>query len=353
MLVCYNHPYFKTLRKVSPVMKKTILITLSLSSVLLASSLHDKALANGLKAIPSNQAALNKLIDPKNTLTKAKIALGKKLFFDPRISKSGFISCNSCHNLATGGVDGLPAAVGHQWTINPHHLNSPTVYNSVFFDKQFWDGRSPHLEDQAQGPIQAGPEMAATKKHVVDTVSSMPQYVSDFKKAYGKKVAISFEKLTDTIGMFERTLVTPSRFDKFLDGKAKTLSKKEQHGLKLFMDKGCTSCHTGIALGGGMNTFNFNDYKYKAGDFKGDKNGMVKVPTLRNIAQTAPYFHNGKVWSLQEAIIEMGRIQLGINISPKEAMSIESFLKSLTGKKGNISYPQLPEVTATTPRPQL
>lgn len=338
---------------IGKIMKKTLLLTLALSSALFASSLQDKAKSNGLIAIPSDKVALQKLVDPKHTMSKAKITLGKKLFFDPRISKSGFISCNSCHNLGTGGVDGLEAAVGHQWTINPHHLNSPTVYNSVFFDAQFWDGRSPHLEDQAQGPIQAGPEMAATKEHVVKTVASMPQYVRDFKKAYGENSKITFEKLTDTIGIFERTLVTPSRFDAFMQGNAKALSKKEKAGLNLFIDKGCVSCHTGIALGGSMNSFNFKDYKYKAGDFTGDKNGLVKVATLRNITQTAPYFHNGKVWSLKNAIIEMGRIQLGTKISDKEAASIEDFLQTLEGKKENISYPQLPSVTATTPRPQL
>jgi cytochrome c peroxidase len=336
-----------------PSMKKTLFLTAVITSSLFAASLQQQALSMGLAAIPSDKKALKKLIDPNKTMTKAKVALGKKLFFDPRLSKSGFISCNSCHNLAMGGADGLEAAVGHRWTVNPHHLNSPTVYNAVFFDKQFWDGRSPHLEDQAQGPIQAGPEMAAPKDHVVKTVSSMPQYVADFKKAYGKKAIITFERLTDTIGIFERTLVTPSRFDAFLEGKSKALSKTEKRGLKLFLNKGCVSCHNGIALGGSMNTFNFTDYNYKAGDFKGDKSGMVKVPTLRNVAQTAPYFHNGKVWTLKEAIIEMGRIQLGTTISNHEAKEIEAFLKSLTGKKGHIAYPQLPEVTAKTPRPQL
>lgn len=334
-------------------MKKRFLLLTALSATLYAGTLQEKALSSGLKAIPSNKAALIKLIDPNKTITKAKVSLGKKLFFDPRISKSGFISCNSCHNLGMGGVDGLEASVGHKWTINPHHLNAPTVFNAVFFDKQFWNGRSPHLEDQAQGPIQAGPEMAATKEHVVNTVASMPAYISDFKKAYGKGVKITFERLTDTIGIFERTLVTPSKFDKFLEGKTKALNKTEKKGLALFIDKGCVSCHNGVALGGSMNTFNFKDYKYKAGDFTGDKNGMVKVPTLRNIAQTAPYFHNGKVWDLKEAIIEMGRIQLFIKITDKEASTIATFLQSLTGNKGNISYPKLPAVTAKTPRPTL
>lgn len=334
---------------------KTALVMLTLTSTLLAGSLQEKAKNSGLEAIPSSTAKLNKLIDnPKNPITKAKVELGKKLFFEPRLSKSGFISCNSCHNLATGGVDGVEAAIGHAWTANPHHLNSPTVYNAVFFSRQFWDGRSPHLEDQAQGPIQAGPEMAATKDHVVNTVTSMPEYVAAFKKAYGKSVKITFEKVTDTIATFERTLVTPSRFDAFLNGKKNALSKDEKKGLNLFIDKGCATCHTGIGIGGSMQAFNITGtYKYNdVGDFKGDKNGMVKVPTLRNITQTAPYFHNGKVWSLTEAIQEMGRIQLGAKISDDEAKLIATFFNALEGKKPQVIYPELPASTATTPKPQ-
>ena len=333
-------------------MKLFILASLVVS--LEASTLVEKAKENGLKSIPSNQAALMKLIDnPKNPLTEEKITLGKKLFFDPRLSKSGFISCNSCHNLATGGVDGLEAAVGHKWTINPHHLNSPTVYNAVFMDSQFWDGRDPDLEKQAQGPIQAGPEMAATKEHVLKTVASIPDYMRALRKIYGK-APISFEKITDTIAAFERTLVTPSSYDAFLDGDNSALTAKQQKGLDLFIDKGCVSCHSGIALGGGMQTFNHTDYKYNTfGDFKGDANGMVKVPTLRNIAQTAPYFHNGKIWSLEEAVSEMARIQLGMTLSKSENASIVSFLKSLSGTKPTVTYPQLPASTAKTPHPNL
>ncbi len=190
---------------------KTILTVAVAASSLLASDLLTDAKKAGLKPIPSDKKELNKLIDnPKNPITKEKVELGKKLYFDPRLSKSGFISCNRCHNLSEGGDDGIGAAIGHKWTANPHHLNSPTVYNSVFFNSQFWDGRDPHLEAQAQGPIQAAPEMSATPEHVVATVTSMPQYVAEFQKAYGKDVAITFEKVADTIATFERTLVTPS-----------------------------------------------------------------------------------------------------------------------------------------------
>jgi cytochrome c peroxidase len=273
----------------------------------------------GLVAIPADKAELSKLIDPNKTITDEKVELGKKLFFEPRLSKSGIISCNTCHNLGMGGVDGVAAAVGHQWTPNPHHLNSPTVYNSVFFTAQFWDGRSPHLEDQAQGPMQAGPEMAAPKSLVEERVNSMPAYVEEFKKAYGKDV------------------------------------KVEKEGLKTFIDKGCVSCHTGIALGGTMQPFELAaKYKFAhIGDFKGDAKGMVKTPTLRNITETAPYFHNGAIWNLADAVKEMGSTQLGIKISDEEAAKIVTFFGALEGRKPEVSYPQLPKSTATTPKPDF
>ena len=334
-------------------MKKTLL--LCSSTFLLASSLQMDAKNAGLAPIPDKPAALFKLIDNKNNpITAKKIALGKKLYFDPRLSKSGLLSCNFCHNLSEGGDDGLEAAVGHKWTTNPHHLNSPTVYNAVFNERQFWDGRSPDLEDQAQGPIQAAPEMAATKEHVLTTVTSIPAYVTAFKKAYGDK-KITFEKITDTIGLFERTLVTPSAFDDFMNGDKNALNAAQKEGLKSFIEVGCTSCHTGVGIGGAMGALNVTaEYKYmNVGDFKGDKNGMVRIPTLRNITQTAPYFHNGMVKTLRDAIKEMARIQLGLQLSEKKAASIEEFLKALDGKKPKISMPLLPASTDATPAPNL
>ena len=327
--------------------------TLSTSG-LFASALLEKAKKSGLEAIPSEQVTLMKMIDDKkDPITDAKVELGKKLYFDPRMSRSGLISCNTCHNLALGGADGVPAAIGHGWTANPHHLNSPTVYNSVFFKAQFWDGRSPHLADQAQGPVQADPEMAAPPSLVEQRINSIPEYVSELKGAYGKDVKIDFEKITATIATFEKTLVTPSRFDKFLNGDENALNKEEKEGLNLFIDKGCTSCHGGIALGGTMQPFQVaSKYKFaNVGDFKGDVNGMVKTPTLRNITETAPYFHNGQIWSLNEAVKEMGSVQLGINISDEDSAKIVTFLKALKGDKPKIVYPQLPESTIETEKP--
>ena len=335
--------------------KKTLLAVTVLVSCAAAEKLADDAKAMGLAPIPQDTTALYKLIDnPDNPMNPAKVELGKKLFFDPRLSKSALISCNTCHNLATGGVDGVPAAVGHQWTANPHHLNSPSVYNAVFAEKQFWDGRSPHLEDHAQGPMQAAPEMAAAPEHVASVVNSIPAYVQEFRHAYrNKDMKPTFKDVADVIASFERTLVTPSRYDMYLDGCDKALSKEEKAGLKTFLDKGCATCHTGIAVGGGMQMFPLmGKYKYAdLGDFKGDANGMVKVPTLRNVEETAPYFHNGAVWNLKEAIKIMGETQLGIELTDKEIASIETFLKALTGEKPDVSYPQLPTRTAETPLP--
>ena len=333
-----------------------LLLATALSSSLLASSLMQEAKDAGLKPIPESKTQLYKLIDnPKNPITDDKVKLGKQLFFDPRLSKSGWISCNSCHNLATGGVDGLEVALGHKWTLNPHHLNSPTVLNAVFNGSQFWDGRDPDLEKQAQGPIQAAPEMAASKEHVVQTVTSIPEYVRSFKKAYGKDVKIDFVKITDTIATFERTLVTPSAYDKFLNGCPSALNEKQKKGLKTFIDKGCASCHNGVGLGGTMQGFGLSaKYKYaNVGDFKGNKYGLVKVPTLRNITKTAPYFHNGALKSLKEAIVEMGRIQLGVKITDKEAAQIEDFFTALDGELEDNSLPTLPVSTATTPKSNL
>ncbi len=337
-------------------MKFSTILTISIvtSSLLFGkTTIVEQAKKAGLQAIPTTESELTQRIDPNHVLTKEKVELGKKLFFEPRLSKSNLISCNTCHNLATGGVDGLAAAIGDKWTANPHHLNSPTVYNAVFYDAQFWDGRSHNLEDQAQGPMQATPEMASPKELVEERINSIPEYVAAFKKAYGENVKIDFTTITATIGLFERTLITPSRFDDFLHGKEDALSISEKEGLKLFIDKGCVGCHSGIALGGTMQPFEVaSKYKFaNIGDFKGDKNHMVKTPTLRNITETAPYFHNGAIWNLADAVKEMGSVQLGIKISDEEAAKIVTFFHALEGRKPTIIYPQLPKCTDKTPKP--
>lgn len=331
------------------------------ANIIKSDQLRKEALSSGLIAIPTDKDKMEAIIQSYSPdyktypTTKERVELGKKLFFDPRISKSGIISCNTCHNLGLGGVDGIPASTGHKWTPNPKHINAPSVYNSVFNRAQFWDGRAVHLQDQAKGPIQDLAEMAADPKVVEEKINSIPEYVEDFKKAYGKNVLVSFDLVATSIGIFERTLVTPSRYDNFLLGDDNALTMSEKRGLKMFLDKGCASCHTGINLGGKMSVFELaSRYKYAdIGTFTGDKTGMVKSPTLRNVELTAPYFHNGAIWDLKEAVINMGRIQLGINITDSEAEQISIFLRSLTGKMPEITYPMLPPSRPNTPKPDL
>lgn len=338
-----------------------IMCALSLSAVNAAPTAKElikEAKESNLVALPKTQVEVDKILKENgvvaSSFSEQKAELGKKLYFEPRLSKSGIISCNTCHNLGLGGTDGVSAAIGHRWRVNPHHLNSPTVYNSVLNTTQFWDGRAGTLADQAKGPIEAEPEMATPAKLAVEKISSLPEYVEAFSKVYGKS-GVSFDNIADAIANFERTLLTPSRYDDFLNGNEKALSKEEQKGLKLFIDKGCIACHSGVNLGGNMQPFEVaGKYKFaNVGDFRGDANGMVKTPTLRNIAETAPYFHNGAIWELTEAIKEMGSVQLGIEISNDEAKSIETFLHALTGKKPSVSYPQLPISTQKTPKPEL
>jgi len=353
-------------------MKFIKIILLFSISLLADNKLVEKAKSLGLKAIPQDKQELAKIIDPEGVITPKRVELGKKLYFDPRLSKSSLISCNWCHNLGLGGVDGVSIAIGHSWAKNPHAINSPTVYNAVFAKRQFWDGRSSTLEDQAKGPLQAQVEMAISPEMLKERIESIPEYVQEFKEAYGKDVKINLDSVASTIGIFERTLVTPSRFDDFLNGDDSALNKEEQEGLEIFLDKGCVACHQGIALGGELRPFELaGKYKFRdVGDFLKD-DMMVKVPTLRNITLTAPYFHNGQIWELSEAIKEMGRIQVGyranmnatsakdlnlklmpIKFKDKEIDKIIKFFKTLDGRKPNVDYPQLPRSRNVTPQPE-
>ena len=320
-----------------------------------SSTLLKKAKSAGLKPIPNSKSALLKLTERNDTVLNRdeEIELGKDLYFDRRLSRSNLISCNTCHDLSIAGDDGISAARGDNWKQNLEHLNSPTVYNAVFHKKQFWDGRSPNLEDQAQQPIVNPVEMASSEELVIDKLNSLDYYVKKFKVAYGKDTNITLGRVGDAIGAFERTLVTPSRFDDFLNGNLSALSEREKAGLNLLIDKGCTTCHNDVALGGTMQPFGvIAKYKYESiGGFKGDKNGFVKTATLRNITKTSPYFHNGEIWSLSDAIKEMGRIQLGLKISSEDAKLIEDFFVSLDGRMPKIVYPILPPSNDNTPKP--
>lgn len=289
----------------------------------------------------------------------AMVELGRKLFFDPRLSKSGFISCNSCHNLSMGGSDNLKTSIGHNWQEGP--INSPTVLNSSMNLAQFWDGRAKDLKEQAGGPIANPGEMAFTHELAVDLLQSIPGYVNEFKKVF-KSSKIDIDKVTTAIAAFEETLVTPnSRFDKWLKGDKKALTSKELEGYKLFKDSGCVACHNGAAVGG--NSFQkmglVEPYKSSVsaeGRFavtgQDADRFNFKVPTLRNVELTYPYFHDGAADTLKEAVDVMGRIQLGRTYSDSENEKIVAFLKTLTGDQPSFKLPILPPSSDTTKRPQ-
>jgi cytochrome c peroxidase len=307
-------------------------------------------------------AAASEPIQPVHRVTVknvAKMELGKKLFFDPRLSKSGFISCNSCHNLSMGGTDNLQTSIGDRWQQGP--INAPTVLNSSMNLAQFWDGRAKDLKEQAGGPIANPGEMAFTHELAVDVLRSIPQYRDEFKRVFGSD-DIKVGMVTDAIAAFEETLVTPdSRFDKWLKGDKKALNGTELAGYKLFKDTGCVACHNGAAVGGGsfQKMGLHADYK-TASKAQGriavtgkDADRMnFKVPILRNVELTYPYFHDGAAWTLEEAVDTMGRLQLGRSFSKDEIGRIVAFLKTLTGKQPDFKLPILPPSTDKTPRPR-
>ncbi len=297
-----------------------------------------------------------------NVLTTDKVLLGKMLYFDPRLSSSQWISCNSCHNLSCGGSDYQETAVGHGWQRGLR--NSPTVLNAVYNVTQFWDGRAKDLKEQAKGPVQASVEMNNTPERAVATMKSMPEYVELFKKAFPMdKNPVTFDNIARAIEAFEATLVTPdAKFDRFIKGDETALNNDEKKGLRLFMDKGCINCHSGLNIGGD-DYFTFGVEKAPDKDIMAGDKGRAKIthakkdefsfrsPSLRNVYLTPPYFHSGIVWHLKEAVTIMGNSQLGETITDKEALYIVSFLKALTGVQPKIEIPILPPSTDKTPKP--
>ncbi len=303
------------------------------------------------------------MLSAANPLSEEKIALGRMLYYEPRLSKSQELACNSCHKLNSYGVDNEPTSEGHKGQRGDR--NSPTVYNAAGHFVQFWDGRAPDVEAQAKGPVMNPVEMAMpSEKEVVAVLKSMPGYVEAFKKAFpGEKDPVSYDNMAKAIGAFERKLVTPSRWDKFLRGDQAALTNVEKAGFNDFMDAGCQTCHAGAYLGG-------NQYQRlgavkpwpDASDpgrekvTKSEADRLVfKVPSLRDVEKTGPYFHNGKVATLEEATSLMAQYQLGKNLPPEKTESIVAFLKSLTGEipVEYIQRPELPKSTSKTPKPVL
>lgn len=312
------------------------------------------------KSLPASIPAVK-----DNAVTREKIDLGKMLFFEPRLSASGIFSCNSCHNLGLGGVDGLETSVGHGWQKGPR--NSPTVLNAVLNVAQFWDGRAEDLKAQAKGPIQAGVEMNSTPDRVMAVLSSIPAYKTKFADAFpNEKAPLSFDNVAKAIEAFEATLTTPGApFDQYLDGKADALTDAQKAGLTLFIDKGCSSCHNGVNVGG-QDYFPFGVVEKPGADILpiGDKGRFAvtktaddeyvfRSPTLRNVELTGPYFHSGKVWDLRQAVAVMGSSQLGAKLNDEEIDQITAFLKALTGQQPRIEYPLLPASLSATPQPML
>lgn len=291
------------------------------------------------------------------------IELGKMLFYEPRISKSGLLSCNTCHNMAIFGVDQLPVSVGHGWQKGV--VNAPTVLNAAFHKAQFWDGRAANVEEQAGMPILERVEMASAEVHVVELLASIPEYVERFEAVFPEEAnPLIYENVGKAIGAFERTLVTVSPFDKFLQGDAEALSEREKEGLAFFLDTGCQTCHRGVVAGGDMFAFFKTPKEKETGlahpgrfDFTGreaDKH-FFKVPSLLNVAKTMPYLHDGSIWNLEEAIVVVARDMLNKELTEDETALIADFLASLTGEipAYALEIPILPSSEAQTPRPRF
>ena len=297
-----------------------------------------------------------------NPTTTAKVTLGKMLFMDPRFSSTGTVSCNSCHNVMEGGDDSRTFSMGVHGKTGGR--NAPTVWNSAFHSVQFWDGRAELLEDQAKGPVTNPVEMGVSEiEQAMDKVRAIPGYKPYFDDAFGKD-SMTVENAAKAVAAFERTLITPnSAYDKYVKGDKKAMIAQQVRGMETFASSGCTSCHSGAAFNGPKMEFGqgfytkfptFADDAYtKKYDLTADKGResatgkvadahMYRVPTLRNITDTAPYFHNGSVNDLSEAVRVMAKLQLNKVLSDADVKDIVAFLAALTGEYPEITMPRLP-----------
>ncbi len=308
-------------------------------------------------------ALFNTAVPPKREDPPALVELGKLLYFDARLSKNHDISCNSCHDVKSYGVDGKQFSPGHKGQLGGR--NSPTVYDAANHVAQFWDGRAKDLEEQAQGPVMNPVEMAMPDEgRVVATLASIPEYKRRFEALFGNdEQPITLANAARAIAAYERQLVTHSRFDRFLDGEHTALTEQEQKGLRTFVQTGCGTCHQGRNLGGGMFmkvglVQEWPAEKPDLGRFdvtksEADKR-VFRVPALRNVAKTAPYFHNGAQTDLESAVKAMATYQLGRELSEQDAKDIVVFLNALTGDLPPaevITAPKLPPSTKATPKP--
>lgn len=274
--------------------------------------------------------------------TAERIALGKKLYFEKRLSINDTQSCSTCHRLENGfaGVDNLPTSPGARGEQGTR--NSPTVLNSGWQDSQFWDGRAEDLVEQAKGPILNPIEMGMPDEQTVEKkIRGIVEYRKEFAQAFpAAKPVISYQKIAEAIAAFERTLITPSRFDDFMKGDADALTKKEQRGLATFLKVDCNSCHDGKLIGGETYEPLGKENPYENQDDQGmymltkdeTERMFFKVAPLRNVALTAPYFHDGKIKTLEEAVRKMGKLQLDKDLTDQQVSDITAFLKTLTDK---------------------
>lgn len=303
------------------------------------------------KKSPVSNALPANMESGHNPSTAAKVKLGRMLYYEPRLSLANDVSCNSCHDLASYGVDGKPTSSGHKRQLGGR--NSPTVYNAAGHLAQFWDGRASDVEEQAKGPVLNPVEMAMPSRAEVEwRLERIPGYVAAFKEAFPDEAKpVTFNNMALAIGAFERGLVTPSRWDRFVKGGG-GLTPQELNGNKLFMSSGCASCHYGPFLGGAsfqkvgvMNVWPSQTDAGRIAVTHLDKDKMVfKVPSLRNIEKTGPYFHDGKTGKLEDAVRMMGKYQLNLQLSDTQVSDIVAFLKTLTGEipKAYIEKPELP-----------
>jgi cytochrome c peroxidase len=288
--------------------------------------------------VPVVAVPMNEPIQPiplHMDLDEKKVALGERLFHEPQLSHDNTISCASCHNLKTGGVDRMVNSVGARGAFGS--INAPTVFNSGFNFKQFWDGRVDNLDGQVDGPTHAPGEMGSNWPEIIGKLSQSPAYVSAFSISYPD--GIDSTAIKDAIATFERSLYTPnSRFDQFLRGQTDVLTSEEKEGYRLFKVYGCVSCHQGINIGGNLYQKFGVMLEYLSTDTAFGRKASVtdshrfKVPSLRNVALTPPYFHDGSAQRLEDAVVIMGRYQLGRNLSPEDIGQIVKFLKSLNGE---------------------
>ena len=298
--------------------------------------------------------------NPDNLGSPAKIDLGRMLYYDARLSKNHDIACNSCHLLDAYGVDGEPTSPGHRGQRGGR--NSPTVYNAAIHLAQFWDGREPDVEAQARGPVLNPIEMAApSEEYVVGVLESIPGYVDAFPAAFPDDLnPLNYDNMARAIGAFERNLMTPGRFDAFMAGDLAALDATERRGLATFLEVGCNSCHTGPALGGALYRKLGFIFPYETQDVgrenvTGEETDrhVFKVPSLRNIVKTGPYFHDGSIDSLEEVVRIMGYHQTGVQLDDAQIADIVAFLGSLTGEPDleYVAKPELPESGPDTPAP--